>query len=376
MIKLLSTEPVTQFNGDRFRDKRKGAALADTKKAVEPFAQNSIRFDAVEENLCFPHWPGAGGFLGKNSQRTSAFKASFFWGQVLESERIKRKLWLPSRETKWLTIQEKLYYDKLQREIKPNKILEYFKRPMGGQKRSQMDEVENGDRAVQSYFQKIHSLYQESVEKENIARVHQRIRSQIEPHLRGKVLDIGSAGVTEYWNEQVQALFSLDKVFEFLQNSKNKSALNINGDILALPFKANCFDCIIIQHVVHHLTGIHYQKNLFNVQKAISESARVLRPGGEIFIVDSTVPPLLERLEQLHYSVTYNLLKIMRKPMIFFFSRQKLKAILDRNNLGLEKVITIDWGKMKEASQALFPWLRFPLKYTPVRCTLISAFKL
>jgi len=247
---------------------------------------------------------------------------------------------------------------------------------MGDQRKHRIDKMEEGDAVVESYFRKIYALYQESVEREDIATLHQRIRAEIEPFLKGKVLDIGSAGIGQYRNDQIQTLFSLDKVFEFLRNSRNPDTLNINGDVMALPFKANCFDCIIIQHVIHHLTGIHYQKNLSNVQKAISESARVLRPGGKIFIVDSMVPPLLEKLEQLHYLVTYQLLKLMRKPMIFLFSPQRLLAILSQNNLGLEKVINIDWGKMKEASQALFPWLRFPLRYTPVHCTLISAVKL
>ncbi len=238
-----------------------------------------------------------------------------------------------------------------------------------------MNSMDNGDKAVHSYFQKIHALYQESVEREDVALVHQRIRKEIEPLLLGKVLDIGSAGVSPYWNERVQALFSLDKVFEFLQKSKSARALNVNGDIMALPFKAVSFDCIIIQHVIHHLTAIHYPKNLANVEKSISESARVLKSGGRVFIVDSMVSPFLEKLEQLFYSVNYRLLKIMGRPMVFLLSPQKLQSILEKNRLRLEREINIDWGKMKEASQALFPWLRFPLKYTPVRCTLISAIK-
>jgi len=35
--------------------------MADARKVVSSYAQRSIGFDAVIDNLCFPHWPGAGG---------------------------------------------------------------------------------------------------------------------------------------------------------------------------------------------------------------------------------------------------------------------------------------------------------------------------
>jgi len=63
VIKLLSTEPVTQYNGNPFRDKRLRVVMADAKKAVKQYAQQGARFDAIVENLCFPHWPGAGGLI-------------------------------------------------------------------------------------------------------------------------------------------------------------------------------------------------------------------------------------------------------------------------------------------------------------------------
>jgi SAM-dependent methyltransferase len=168
------------------------------------------------------------------------------------------------------------------------------------------------DKSVQSYFRKIHRDYQESVGRETIAGVHERIRSKIEPRLQGLVLDIGSGGVPDHETNASRTVISLDNVFEFFKNAKGKNVLNVVGDIRALPLKRNAMDRIIIQFVIHHLTESILEKNLGNVRNALAESARVLN---------------------------------------------------------------INWGTMNEASQALFPWLRFPLKYTPVRCTLISAVK-
>jgi len=231
------------------------------------------------------------------------------------------------------------------------------------------------DKSVQSYFRKIHRDYQESVGRETIAGVHERIRSEIEPRLQGLVLDIGSGGVPDHETNASRTVISLDNVFEFLKNAKGKNVLNIVGDIRALPLKRNTMDRIIIQFVIHHLTESILEKNLRNVRNAVAESARVLKKGGQVFIVDSMVPLSLEYLQRTNYIVSYHLLKALNKPMVFFFSAKKFCRILEDHGLVPARVLSINWGTMNEASQALFPWLRFPLKYTPARCTLISAVK-
>ncbi len=231
------------------------------------------------------------------------------------------------------------------------------------------------DKAVQSYFRRIHRDYQESVGRETIAGVHERIRREIEPWLQGFVLDIGSGGVPDHETNASRTVVSLDNVFEFLKNAKAKNVLNVAGDIRALPLKRNTMDRIIIQFVIHHLTESMLEKNLRNVRNAVAESARVLKKGGQVFIIDSMVPLSLEYLQRASYTVSYHLLKALNRPMVFFFSAKKFCCILEDYGLVRARVLNISWGTMNEVSQALFPWLRFPLKYTPVRCTLISAIK-
>lgn len=234
---------------------------------------------------------------------------------------------------------------------------------------------EETNRHVKRYFKKIYSYYQKSVNKKGIASLRQRIRNEIEPVLKGKVVDIGSGGVTHYNNGKINLLISLDNVFEFLKNCKYKNVLNLNGDIKNIPLKDNSIDFIIIQFVIHHLTENNFKKNINSVKRAILESSRILKKGGTVYIVDSMVPSFLEKLEMWNYKIIYHFLRILGKPMIFFFSIQNLHNILKENDLILDKIIKIDWGETKEASQALFPWLRFPLKYSPVKCILISANK-
>jgi len=231
------------------------------------------------------------------------------------------------------------------------------------------------DKAVQSYFRKIYSDYQEKVEREDVADVHSRIKENIEPYLTGIIVDIGSGGVSQFRNPAIRKVISVDNVLEFLRHSKDKTVMNVAGDIRALPLKDDSADRIVIQFVIHHLTENRLAKNLRNVEGAVAETSRILRPGGEVFFVDSMVPFALEMIERPGYIPAYYVLQILNKPMVFFFSVQSFCRLLRRYRLAPRRIQKIDWGKMADASSALFPRLRFPLKYAPVRCCLVSAVK-
>ncbi len=156
---------------------------------------------------------------------------------------------------------------------------------------------DGGGEPVKGYFRKIRSEYQDSVERETIAGVHRRIREVVEPALRGVVLDLGSGGVTDYRTGRIDFLISMDNVLEFLKNSRNDAAADLCGDVTAVPLRGASVDFIVMQHVLHHLTGPSYGQNLRNVRAAAAEARRILKPGGVIFVVDSMVPASLEVLE-------------------------------------------------------------------------------
>jgi SAM-dependent methyltransferase len=228
---------------------------------------------------------------------------------------------------------------------------------------------------VQGYFRKIYADYQTSVEKAPVLDVHQRIKRLIEPRLAGIVVDIGSGGDTRHRNPAITLLVSVDNVLEFLRHAKDPAALNAAGDVRALPFKKNSVDRIVIQFVVHHLTGDALAGTLRNVRAAIAESARILTPGGRIFIVDSMTWRPLDALQQALYPVSRALLRRFARPMVYILSVPSLVRICAESGLAAEQPVTVDWGAMTDLSQALFPKLRFPLRYTPARLTILEAVK-
>jgi len=231
------------------------------------------------------------------------------------------------------------------------------------------------DGGVQRYFQKIYADYQSSVEKAPVLDVHQRIKRVIEPRLAGIVVDIGSGGDTRHRNPAITLLVSVDNVVEFLRHAKDPAALNAAGDVRALPFKRGSVDRIVIQFVIHHLTDDNLAGTFRNVRAAVAESARILKPGGRIFIVDSMTWRPLDVLQRGLYPLSRALLRGFGKPMVFLLSAPFLVRLCAESGLAAEQPIVIDWGAMTDLSQALFPKVRFPLRYTPAKLTILEAVK-
>jgi SAM-dependent methyltransferase len=231
------------------------------------------------------------------------------------------------------------------------------------------------DDSVRRYFGKIYADYQESVEKDEVADVHRRIKAVVEPRLAGLVLDIGSGGDTRHRNSGITTLVSVDNVVDFLRHAKDPAAVNAAGDIRALPFKDASADRIVAQFVIHHLAEDNFGGTFANVRAAVGEAARILKPGGTVFLIDSMTFRPLDWVQRRLYRVSRFALRRLGRPMVFIFSARSLTKLLAASGLTPERPKSVDWGRMTDLSQALFPKLRFPLKYAPVRPTILAASK-
>lgn len=73
---------------------------------------------------------------------------------------------------------------------------------------------------------------------------------------------------------------------------KVSNATFVQGDVLALPFDAERFDAITVGF------GL---RNFVDIPKALSEMARVLKPGGRLIILEATQPS--SRLKQALFTI-------------------------------------------------------------------------
>ncbi|HRK90532.1 MAG TPA: ubiquinone/menaquinone biosynthesis methyltransferase [Anaerolineales bacterium] len=108
--------------------------------------------------------------------------------------------------------------------------------------------------------------------------------TKIRPH--GSVLDLGTGtgdlareALTQYPQARVIAS---DFTLEMMRVGKQNGDLNFStADALRLPFKDNTFDAVVSGFLMRNVTDI---------QKALQEQFRTLKPGGRIVVLDTTKP--------------------------------------------------------------------------------------
>ncbi|HEY0755580.1 MAG TPA: methyltransferase domain-containing protein [Ktedonobacteraceae bacterium] len=86
------------------------------------------------------------------------------------------------------------------------------------------------------------------------------------------------------------------------QEAMARGLTNINyveGDALALPCEDASFDVVACRHAPHHFP---------NIQQAVNEWARVLKPGGKLLLVDSASP------EEDAAAATLHEIELLRDP--------------------------------------------------------------
>ncbi|MEK7382274.1 MAG: methyltransferase domain-containing protein, partial [Elusimicrobiota bacterium] len=125
----------------------------------------------------------------------------------------------------------------------------------------------------------------------------------------------------EMMNRLCTEVIGLDgdpKVLEIGRAKAAKAGVTItldHGMAFQLPYPDNSFDRVLSSLVLHHLTSE-------NKQRALQQVHRVLRPGGELSVVDFGPPhsayarllsPLARRLEQAADNVNGLLPKMMRR---------------------------------------------------------------
>jgi demethylmenaquinone methyltransferase/2-methoxy-6-polyprenyl-1,4-benzoquinol methylase len=108
--------------------------------------------------------------------------------------------------------------------------------------------------------------------------------TKIRPH--GSILDLGTGtgdlareALTQYPKARVIAA---DFTLEMMRVGKKNGNLNFSSaDALNLPFKEKNFDAVVSGFLMRNVT---------DVQRALKEQHRVLKPGGRIVILDTTKP--------------------------------------------------------------------------------------
>ena len=189
------------------------------------------------------------------------------------------------------------------------------------------------------------------------------------------LLDVGNGGVFDYDTTRVGRITAIDLFLgdlppEFINRYFPKNVSLRAGSALALPEPDGKFDCVLMAMLLHHLTGSNWRECLTNVERALAEGWRVLKPGGRLLIVESCIPQWFFTIEKPAFWVVSRLLKnVFSHPITFQFPVRMIADTLRRISDSLE-LISIPKGK-----QILQFGIKVPSFVTPVELYAIEAKK-
>ncbi len=195
----------------------------------------------------------------------------------------------------------------------------------------------------------------------------------LDKHIKqGKIIDIGNGGIFNYDTSKAEKIIALD-ISPNLINNAPKSAVNIEykvGDIINLESKDAEYDQAVMDMLIHHLAGNNFAQTRENVKKAFKNTYSVLKPGGELIIMESCLPRFCETAERISFQLFKVFTSLLKHPMVFQWNWHTLEKMLIEAGF---KKITLD--EVKLGKWIIHLGFKIPTKLSPVRAYLIKAVK-
>ena len=217
-----------------------------------------------------------------------------------------------------------------------------------------------------NFFDK-NTKYQNNIKKID---TYKKIYIEISKKLRGtkRLLDIGHGGVFDYNTKLIKQITGLDLTY---MNYKNlpKNVKLVNGSVLNIPKYLKNYDVVLINMLLHHLTGKNVNENYRNLTKSLKQIKKTLKTNGEFIIVESCVPDWFNKLEKLFYKiVSLILLKFINHPPVFQYTAQQISEELKKQGFK-----DIKYKKIKQGRFILQFGFKFPTFLTPVQTVIFTS---
>ncbi len=226
--------------------------------------------------------------------------------------------------------------------------------------------LKNVEKKNISFFDK-NSVYQKDII--NID-TYKSIYKEISKRLDGtnSLLDIGHGGVFDYDTKKIKKITGLDLSFMNSHNLPSNIKL-VKGSVLKLPKHLNSYDKVLMNMLLHHLTGKNISENFENLNKSIEQSSHVLNKKGKLIIVESCVPVWFNLIEKIFYKFASRIiLKYLNHPPVFQFTIDQIVNVLKKK--GFKRV---NYKIIKQGKFILQFGYKFPTFLTPVKTVLFIA---
>jgi SAM-dependent methyltransferase len=185
------------------------------------------------------------------------------------------------------------------------------------------------------------------------------------------LVDIGNGGVFDYDTTRVSRILAVDLMFTpDFNEPMPANAEAMLGSALDLPIADGQAGMALMTMLLHHLTGPDVEATRKNLTKAISEAARILRPGGKIVIMESCVPEWFFAFEKVIYKPASAVIeKTLDHPSTLQFPVAFIEQTLRSS------FIDVTTRKVRKGAWVLQYGVLWPSILTPVQPFLFTAIK-
>ena len=217
-----------------------------------------------------------------------------------------------------------------------------------------------------SFFDK-NSQYQKNIYKID---TYKNIYLEISKKLKGtnKLLDIGHGGTFDYNTKVIHKIVGVD--LSYMNDKKlPKNIKLVKGNVLNLPNNLKSFDKVLMNMLLHHLTGKNVSQNFSNLRKSIKQTKKTLKKKGELIIVESCVPKWFNLFEKIVYKfASLLLLRFINHPPVFQYTKEQI--LKELNQVGFKNV---EYKVIKQGKFILQFGYIFPTFLTPVKTIIFTS---
>lgn len=186
----------------------------------------------------------------------------------------------------------------------------------------------------------------------------------------GRLLDVGNGGVFEYDTGLVDEITAVDLFLDDIDPATVPTNVRLRqGSVLALEDPAETYDAVLLAMVIHHLTGPDARSTVANVEQAIRECTRVLKPGGKLVVADAFVPGWFFRLETLAFPLLRLAPRAVGHPPAMQHTLKRTGSLMARGLAGVRS------RRIPTGAFLLIYGLPVPVLLTPTRPALIVGHK-
>jgi SAM-dependent methyltransferase len=177
-----------------------------------------------------------------------------------------------------------------------------------------------------------------------------------------RLLDIGNGGVFDYDVDLVGNILALDLFLDEIDTSSYPAHVKFKaGSALDIPESDESFDGAIMVMLLHHIVGTTVAESLNNIQIAIQEALRTLKPGGKLIIVESCVPQWFYAFEKFIFPLASRVINfIIPHPITLQYPVSVISGIASKYSSNVEVQL------IPKGQWVLQYGFKFPSALTPI----------